>query len=280
MSESTDNMARQASSLMIDRARRLVSRLIELRGHDQPPFPPNEYFNLVNIKGIQKEELGEVGAVLLRLHDGLIIKVNQSEPKVRQNFSCAHEIAHVLFNELISEHYTEKIEYRKFDSNGRDKIQARAKERLCNIAATELLMPELIFRRYLSYKGLSVGSIEPMASLFEVSIQAAAIRIAEVSLEPCIMLHWQMRQKGRVRRLALDWRVGPGTKTRARNNFAPVYDDCPSGVYKAFQSETTAKSYKLFRIDKDIKRLPLESKGFGVEDYRYVISFAYPSRTN
>ncbi|MFH1788267.1 MAG: ImmA/IrrE family metallo-endopeptidase [Candidatus Altiarchaeota archaeon] len=270
----------QAQQLIVKRAKEVVSQLINRRGHDRPPFTPQEYSPLVGISKIEKADLGDVGAVLLRFYDKTVVRTNKNDSRLRQNFSFAHEIAHILYSELKLEQYTNSIEYRFPNVTDQERAKERDKERLCNIAATELLMPEEVFARYLTRAGLSIDSVKTMARLFEVSFQAAAIRIAEVSMEPCIMLLWRMNQRGKSRRLTLNWRVVPGTKPKARNNFMPVHNDCPSSVYEAFKSETTAKSYKLFKLDREIKRLPLESKGFGVEDNRYVISFAYPSRAS
>ena len=40
----------------------------------------------------------------------------------------------------------------------------------------------------------------------------------------------------------------------------------------------TFKSYKLFKLDTGIKRLPMESRGFGRGETRHVVSLAYPYR--
>ncbi len=280
MDENFPITGEKATSLIIGRAKELVAQVLNRRGHDRPPFRPDEYARFYNISKIVKTDLGDVGAILLRFYDGTVIKVNEKDSRVRQNFSCAHEIAHILYSELKLERYIRAIEYRSINVTDCEKFRERAKERLCNVAATELLMPETIFKKYLHNFGLSIFSIERLASLFDVSVQTSAIRIAEVSSEPCIMLLWRMNQKGKSGTLTLEWRVGPGTKLIFKNNFMPIHNDCPSGVYEAFRTVKTAKSYKLFRLDKEIKRLPIESKGFGFEDNRYVISFAYPSRTN
>ncbi|MFH1639382.1 MAG: ImmA/IrrE family metallo-endopeptidase [Chloroflexota bacterium] len=268
----------QARNLIIGRARNLLNRLVEDRGNDEPPFLPEEYAHLVGIKRILREELEKVGAILLRLHDGLVIKVNIKEPAVRQRFSCAHEIAHVLYRELKLEHYINNIEYRSLDSRD-DRVRNKAKERLCDIAATELLMPEVIFRKYLADSSLSIHAIERTANIFKVSIQTAAIRIAEVSEEPCIMLLWRMysTKRSKSKSLRLAWRVGPGTKLRGREYYMPVHVTCPSSVYEAYRQSATTKCFKLFKLDNTVKRLPMESQGFGYGENRYVISLAFPN---
>ena len=152
--------SKEAASLMIEIAKQLVNQLVESRGHDEPPFLPEEYLSLVSIKEIRKTNLGNTSALLLKFYDGYVIKVNQDHYQVRQNFSCAHEIGHILFSELKLENYLHNIEYRTYNSEKTVEIRARARETLCDAAAAELLMPELIFRKYLSTFGLSITSIE------------------------------------------------------------------------------------------------------------------------
>jgi len=270
----------QATSLIIERAKQLVSQLIEDRGHDKPPFLPVEFARLQGIKKIVKANLGELSAVLLRFHDGPVIKVNQNHNLARQNFSCAHEIGHTLFSELKLEQYIKNIEYRTFNPQARALTRARARERLCDAAAAELLMPELVFRKYLSGFGVSINSIERLANIFRVSIQAAAWRIAEVCAEPCIALLWLSRPGTKSKALRLAWRVGPGRNSRGKANYIPVHTLVrhTSTLYKAYQGDSPVKFSKLFKLDTIMKRCPMESRGFGRKETRYVISLAFPDR--
>jgi Zn-dependent peptidase ImmA (M78 family) len=269
----------QAASLIAERAKQLVNRLIEKRGHDRPPFLPEEFARLQGMK-IVKADLGETSAVLLRLHDGYTIKLNENHNPARQNFSCAHEIGHILFSELKLERYIRTIEYRTFNPQGEQKARARARERLCDIAATEFLMPELVFRKYLSSFGVSVHSIEWLANIFKVSSRAAAWRIAEVSAEPCIALMWQPWPRNRSKGLQLAWCAGPGRKETGKNYYMPVHTRVtyPSTLHKAYENDKPVKSFKLFKFDTAVKRCPMESKGFGRGETRYVISLAFPDR--
>ncbi len=271
----------QATSLIVERARQLVNRLVEDRGHDKPPFLPEEFARLQGIKKIVKADLGKTSAILLRFQDGYVVKVNQNHNLARQNFSCAHEIGHTLFSELKLERYIHSIEYRVFNPSKTVEVRARARERLCDVAAAELLMPEFVFRKYLSSFGLSISSIEHLANVFKVSVEAAAMRIAEVSVEPCIALKWLLRRgikRGiKTEALSLKSRVGPGRNSRGKNNYIPVHKPT-STLYKAYQDNSAVKSWKLFKIDNTKKPLPIESKGYGYGENRYVISLAFPDR--
>ena len=272
--------AEQATDLMIERTRWLVNQLIGKRGHDKPPFLPKEFAPFRDIEKIIKADLGETSAVLLRFHDGCVIKVNQNHSLARQNFSCAHEIGHILFSELKLERYIQNIEYRTFNPQGERKTRSASVERLCDVAATELLMPEPVFRKYLSGFGVSVNSIERLADIFRVSIRSAARRIAEVSAEACVALLWRPQPRAKAKALQLEWRLGPGSDVRGKSNHMPVHTlvRYPSKLHKAYEYDSPVKSSKLFKIDNVTKRLPMESKGFGRGENRRVISLAFPDR--
>ena len=270
----------QATSLIIERARQLVNRLVVQRGHEKPPFLPEEFARLQGIKKFVKADLGELSAVLLRFHDGYVIKVNEKHHPSRQNFSCAHEIGHALLSELKIELCIEDVEFRTFNPQAPAIARARAKERLCDAAATELLMPEMIFKKYLSGFPLSISSVEWLANIFRVSIRTTAFRIAEVSAEPSIALVWRLQPGTKTKALGLSRRVGPGKKFRGKANYTPVHTLVrhTSTLYKAYQYDDPVKCHKLFRLDAGVKRLPVESKGFGRGETRHVISLAFPDR--
>ena len=264
-----------AATLIIERARKLVNELVSLRGHDKPPFLPEEFACLQGVKGIVKTELGKTSAVLLRFTDGVVIKVNKNHHPVRQNFSIAHEIGHLLFSELKLEHYINSIEYRTFNPQAKARTREKARERLCDVAAAELLMPEQIFKKYLTNFGLSINSVELLAHIFRTSIQATALRIAEVSNEPCLMLMWRPFPENNPKGLKLKRCISSETKTRAM----PMHtlDKISSNLFKAYESNISVKSTKHFRINNTKHILPMESKGFSYGEYRYVLSLAFLS---
>lgn len=269
-----------AMNLAIGRAKEVVSGLIKERGHAKPPFRPEEFANLRGIKKILKADLGNVSAVLFRFASGGVIKVNQRDNQMRQNFSCMHEIAHDILHELKLQLDTNYIQYRTANPQAPAKEVSKARERICEAVAAELIMPEGIFGKYLSGFGVSVHSIERLANIFKVSIRAAAWRIAEVSTEPCITLLWDSRLRTRSKALRLAWRVGPERKSRGKANYMPVHTlvRYPSTLHKAYRDDSTAKSFKLFKVDNAVKRLPMESKGFGRGENRYVVSLAFLDR--
>jgi len=253
-----------ATALIIERATELVNELVKERGHEEPPFLAEELARLQGIKKIEKTDLGELSALLLRTGDGYIIKLNADHPPVRQNFSCAHEIGHTFLHELALRLSLDNDEFRGANSN----TVGRAKERLCFVAAAELLMPESVFKKYLAGFGVSVNSIERLAYTFRVSIPAAAIRIAEVSTEPCITIIWKRAQKVRCK----------GKGFMAKLNRKDVYIGDPSALLTAYESDRSVRSFRSFEIGGIKKRCLMESTGFGRDKWRYVISLIFPER--
>ena len=131
-------------------------------------------------------------------------------------------------------------------------------------------MPESIFQKYLFNFGLSISVVERMADIFQVSLGAAVKRISEVSKEPCIALVWRPQKYNK--NLNLIQVSGPKKNVK----YSPIHTNVksPSLLHKALDQHIRVKSHYSFLVGKDIKRLPMESKGFGFKDYKCVVSLA------
>lgn len=265
--------SKEATSIIIGQAKKLVNQLLGDRRDDKPPFLPIEYARLKGIKKIDVTDLGGTSGILIRLNDGYMIKVNRNHSIKRQHFSCAHEIGHILFDELGLIEYVRKIEYRTFNPVNLVKIRGLARERLCDIAASELLMPEEIFKKYLLGFGVSVSSIPLLSEVFKASIHTVALRIAEVCPESCVTLQWQLWQRRRPKTLRL-------SNTKRKTYCTPVHSQVKPGssLFKAFETDNIVKSHKLFKVGNKVKRLPMESKGFGFGENRRVYSLVFLNR--
>lgn len=268
----------QTSREIVDYARSLVEKYIVSRGHDDPPFLTTEFLKLLGVKKVVKDNLGKTSAVLLRFPDGYIIKVNSNHHPYRQNFSCAHEIGHILLDKLGVERYTNHIEYRDFNPQKNSSLRASMKERLCNIVAAELIMPSDIFKEHLLKIGISVNAIERLSTQFLASSPSVAIKIAEVSPKPCIVLNWAPFRNKKSRSLKLSRQVNSDSFKKDNNNYSPVHTSVsyPSTLHTAYHTDKIVKSRKLFKSGNIKKSFLLESKGFGSGETRYVISIAFP----
>ena len=262
----------EAISFINKRAGELVSELIQSRGREAPPFLAKEFAPLVGVRNIVRTNLEEQDGILLRTPEGYIIQTNANHHEVRQNFSCAHEIGHIILDEFVDQ--TSSIDFRRQTG-----VIEKAKERLCDIAAVELLMPAGIFKKYLSGMGLSIDSVESIAHTFKVSILTTAIRIAEVSSEPCIVIMWKLWQKRKTKCLRIAWVAGANRENR-QSHFIPR-DTCitkDAKIFKAYETDRSVKSFKHLNINNQKKRCYVESKGFGFDSNRYVISLVFLNR--
>lgn len=104
-------------------------------------------------------------------NDGFVIKVNRFEPKERQRFTIAHEIAHYLLHrDRINTGVVDSVLYRS-------KLTSRA-EAEANRLAADILMPKDLLNSAIVNKEVSNGpkQVDELAEMFNVSRQAMDIR--------------------------------------------------------------------------------------------------------
>jgi Zn-dependent peptidase ImmA (M78 family) len=254
----------------------MVKQLAAERGRPDPPFLAEDLARLQGVKRIERIELGDTAALLLGEQDGYVIKVNMKHSFYRQNFSCAHEIGHTLLHQFEHQQSNGSIDFRIPCLS----IRQRDKERLCDMAAAELLMPRDVLEQHLSRLGTSVLAIEQLSRVFMVSKPAVAVRIAEVSQEPCIAIKWSHWQRQRSSGFVLVWLLGSGRQAHDGGYYirerTSVRD--PSALLKAYRCDEVVKSFRSFAFGGVKKRCHMESKGFGAGNMRYVVSLVFPER--
>lgn len=102
----------------------------------------------------------------------------------RRRFSIAHEIGHILLFDAVAEHPQLVQQLRS------EKLWTRV-ERLCNIGAANLLMPTQTYASAVDFLlPPTRTTVAVLASKFQVSLAAAARRIAEVRPEWSVMF-WE-----------------------------------------------------------------------------------------
>ena len=147
-----------------------------------PPFDPRL---LASIMGIQCEESRELvhseDAELHPITDGkLVIKYNPDRPKTRQNFSIAHEISHTFFPEY-QDQYKARHKIGKFDPSSEVEF-------LCDLGASEIILPAPEFDLDVKQMGISLKSLEELSTLYEASKEASAIRMITTGRYPCALM--------------------------------------------------------------------------------------------
>lgn len=160
-------------ALVASRARDVVVSAVQ-EGWQGPPFDP---FRLAEILGIPVTPREDVlDARLVSVGSKPQIEFNPNRPRTRVRFSLAHEIAHTLFPD-----YLQSIRNRGAPGSVRD--DEWELELLCNVAASELLMPTGAAVN--PDAPATIDSLLNIQDTCDVSIEAAGVRWARSSRIPC-----------------------------------------------------------------------------------------------
>jgi hypothetical protein len=160
--------------VIIRRARELVFRATEA-GWTGPPFDP---FSLAELQGIDVVPTQSVTEARISLGESgrLRIDYNPDQPRTRQRYSIAHELAHALLSDV-----------------GRQaRFRARGKPRpgddwqlelLCNRAAAELLMPIGSMSEPIE-RDIGIDDVLEARRTYEVSVEAVVLRLVSLARRP------------------------------------------------------------------------------------------------
>ena len=127
--------------------------------------------------------------------------------RVRTCFNIFHEVAHTLFPDFQRNSlYQRSARPRLFEPEGQ-------LEFLCDLAATEFLMPMDRFRTDLVDEGFSADRVASLCERYDASVEAVCLRMVESNVEECslaLVEHRQdqaRRRRDRGGRDAMDMRV-------------------------------------------------------------------------
>jgi Zn-dependent peptidase ImmA (M78 family) len=161
-------------------ARRKAAGLIQQAGINRPPVPVERLAELAGATLRYEPFDGQLSGLLYQSSDGSIIGVNSLHAPVRQRFSIAHEIGHLLLHEpqlQIDDHAF--VVFRDPESSkASDPHEIEA-----NQFAAALLMPESLLAEGLRSLGQDPDVEEAIRSLsrsFEVSQEAMTIRLTSL----------------------------------------------------------------------------------------------------
>lgn len=150
-------------------------------------------------------------ASLVGIGDKGIVTVTTGVAPVRRRFSIAHEIGH--WEQHRGQSFSCRIEERALDK------AARSKEREADDYAASLMMPTNLFKEAIasSKAGVSLASVSELATIFNASFPAAAIRFVELSGEPVVLVFngvrngrwWHSRSKRVPEHLYLQRQLDP-----------------------------------------------------------------------
>ena len=159
------------------RARETVLQALDA-GWNGPPFDPIKLADILNIRVRARADIPDARTVGAD-DKGLIIEFNPGQPRERVRFSIAHEIAHCFFADCA-----EQVRNRGEHANARD--DEWQLELLCNIAASELVMPIGSFGK-IKEEPLSIERLMRLRSELDVSAEAILLRAAKITNDPILM---------------------------------------------------------------------------------------------
>ena len=161
-------------------------------GFEGPPFCPRILASILGIKTRADSLPPGLDALLAPEPDGqLTIVWNESAPGKRANFSVAHEIGHTLFPSCA-------VDAQFRTQGGLNFHPDQFIERLCDIAAAELLMPLDDFRGDLAEHGATTASVLALSDRYQASPEAVALRMQALSPEPLAVARFEDAEQANV----------------------------------------------------------------------------------
>ncbi|MBW8242570.1 ImmA/IrrE family metallo-endopeptidase [Muricauda oceani] len=170
--------------IIIKRSRNLVLKAFNA-GWVGPPFNMSHLASLMGYKVTPNELISE--ARIIPENDSFIIEYNPFQSTARTNFSIAHEIAHTLFTDCA-----DTIRYRKNHlESGSWEL-----EFLCNIGASELLLPYAEFTTTANSIDPTISNIISLARDYQASVESVFLRLCTVVDYPCTVAICSYNREG------------------------------------------------------------------------------------
>lgn len=140
---------------------------------------------LASLRGIARVEqrLQPWDGVLACEKGQFVVGVRASDGTARQRFTVLHEAGHTLLPG-----FAESRQYRCDGPKSRD-------EELCDIAAAELLLPRRFFVSDLADADAGLDGVEALASYYQASIEATALRSVDLGPGPAMLLVLRVAHK-------------------------------------------------------------------------------------
>ncbi len=147
------------------------------QGWKGPPFSPIELARILQLEIMPNEDIYD--ARLLPKKGKPKIEYNPNQRLTRINFSVAHEIGHILFSDC---NLTIRNREKKLESNF-DEL-----EYLCDIIASEILLPYAEFTNEANSVPLNLESLLHISDKYQASLTSVFLRFCEVVNKSCAVL--------------------------------------------------------------------------------------------
>lgn len=160
--------------------RSLAEELLREAKISEPPVPIHKIAKNQGARLFLRPFDGELSGFIAKNDDNIVIGVNTSHARVRQRFTIAHELGHMLLHEQGEVHVDRKFHVKlrnNVSSQGMDPEEVEA-----NVFAAEVLMP----KRFIDHDLRGIGDvdlldtevIDGLAERYNVSTQAIMFRLA------------------------------------------------------------------------------------------------------
>ena len=166
---------------------KVVNELLDKFGFAGPPVPVRRLARCCGARIFQEGQEGDLSGFLYRKGKEIVIGVNTDQAPVRQRFTIAHELGHLLLHDLDDLHVDHGFMVRlrsDVSSLGLDNDEMEA-----NRFAAELLMPTRFLKEDLEGTRMDLTADEMLRALakrYGVSAQALAIRLTGLGYLPTV----------------------------------------------------------------------------------------------
>ena len=115
-------------------------------------------------------------------NDTALITVDSNSNRARQRFSAAHELGHWMHDRGEASFSCQEAQFSKEWSRNNPETRA-------NRYASDLLLPEALFRpAATAYTSMDFDTVRELAAIFDTSLPATAIRLAEQGPLPTMLV--------------------------------------------------------------------------------------------
>jgi len=236
-------------NIIIEKTRKIILKEMD-KGWNGPPFDPFYLAKRLGIDVIPREDV--LDARLLVKSGKIEIEYNPNMSKSRIRFSIAHEIAHTFFPD-----YKESVHHRRGKDKRNDDWQL---ELLCNVSAAEILMPVGPNFDRKNFP-ITIDKAIEIHDKFDVSIEAALLRLCKLTERPVIMFAASRETDDRNSDFRIDYTVNSPTSIR-------VYLTGKKIPSTSMLSECSAIGYTTKKREKWFDSLPeLSIECIGVYPY-------------
>lgn len=150
-------------------------------GIERPPIPVRKVAENIGAKVRPSNFKDEVSGLLTIKEGSPTIGFNERHSVVRQRFTIAHEVGHLVLHRNDSDLFVDKGYSKVFFRDNRSSEGEYRRELEANAFAASLLMPVRLIEQEISRQEFDLGegnSLDVLADSFKVSRQAMAYRLA------------------------------------------------------------------------------------------------------